>query len=112
MQRLVLTTGCPTIDAEVAVFADVVLRADANELVLLRYSRRFRRWYVCGCLSVNAAENGSIPEAELYWRGIGYVEDAAYGYIIFDDKPLRADWQWNSFYDRLAESRSLWINKD
>ncbi len=106
MQRLVATTGCPTIDAEVAAFADIVLESDDTELVLLRYSRRFRRWYVCGCPSVNAAENGYIPEAQIYWRGIGYVEDAKTCYIIFNDKPLRADWQWNGFYDGVAQQRS------
>lgn len=105
--RLVATTGCPTLDAEVATYADVVLRASREEVVLLRYAPRFRCWYVCGCQSVTAAERETIREAAFYWKGVGYVEDASFAYAFFLDKPLRADRQWNTFYRDLAGPRAL-----
>lgn len=112
MQPLRLTTGCPTIDAEVARYADVVLGADQDEIILLRYAPRFGAWYVCGCKSVHAAANGcDIREAELYWRGTGYLVDAHLAYAQFEDKPLRRPWQWNALYDqvahRLTQQRSI-----
>jgi len=112
MQRLVPTTGCPTIDAELAPYADVVLRSNADELVVLRYSPRFRCWYVCGCQSVNAAAQNSIPDADMYWKGIGYVADASFAYAIFTDKPLHAAGQWNSFYVAIAHRRPSEIPRD
>jgi len=107
VQRLVATTGCPTIDAELATFADVVLRADSEVAVLLRYCLGFRKWYACGCLAVEAAETKVVPDPDLYWRGIGYVDIATYCYHIFDDKPLYAYDEWNEFYNRLAQRSSL-----
>jgi hypothetical protein len=107
MFRLVPTTGCPTIDAEVAVYADVVLRANTEEIVLLRYSAPFRSWYVCGCQSVEAAAGATIPEADLYWKRIGYVGDAAYLYAILDERPVRNPARWNATYDNIAYSKIL-----
>ena len=101
MHRLVLTTGCPTVDAKTAVDADVVLRADRDELVLLRYSPGFLSWYACGCLSVNAAEQETIPDAQLYWKGVGYVEDAVFEYAVFESDPLNAPEVWNDFYRKV-----------
>ena len=112
MRRLVTTTGCPTIDAELAPYADVVLRAGAEELVLLRYSSRFRCWYACGCQSVNAAAHSSIPDADMYWKRIGYVEDAAFAYAVFERKPLHAYRQWNDFYNDIPRRQSLWLMRD
>jgi hypothetical protein len=103
VRRLVATTGCPTIDADLALFADVVLRADKNLLLLLRYSVCFRNWYVCGCLAVEAVRSAITPNPETYWRGIGYLEEAVCCYHMFDDKPLHGADAWNAFYDELAE---------
>jgi hypothetical protein len=112
VQRLVATTGCPTIDAELAVFADVVLRADREMAVLLRYSRSFRKWYACGCPAVEAVQRRVVPNPEMYWRGIGYLEDAACCFKIFEHKPLRACRSWNGFYNSLARSESLRLLHD
>jgi len=112
VQRLVATTGCPTIDAELALFADVVLRADEEVAVLLRYSTRFRKWYACGCLAVEAVGGPVVPNPQMYWRGIGYLEDASYCYQIFADKPLHAYRAWNAFYNRLARRKSLRMQHD
>jgi len=108
MMRLITTTGCPTIDAELAHHGDVVLRATERELILLRYSMRFRSWYACGCLSVAAASVEEHPrEAELYWQNIGYLESAACAYAMFPDKPARAAQRWNAFYDQVSSFESL-----
>ena len=107
MQRLVATTGCPTIDAELALFADVVLRADREVAVLLRYSLGFRKWYACGCLAVEAVRTPVTPNPQIYWRSIGYLDDAAYCYRIFNDKPLRAYRAWNGFYNQIARRSRL-----
>jgi hypothetical protein len=112
VQRLVATTGCPTIDAELAHYADVVLRADEDVIVLLRYSLRFRKWYACGCLAVEAAVSDVVPNPDIYWRGIGYLENAAYCYCVFDDKPLQNCGEWNRFYNRLAQPASLHQPRD
>lgn len=112
MQRLTASSGCPTIDAELSAFADVVLRADADELLVLRYAPYFRIWYACGCMSVNAAvragmhERG-IPGADVYWRGMGYLEDATFAYDTFNEKPLSQSQRWNAFYDRVHQTKSL-----
>jgi hypothetical protein len=112
VHRLVATTGCPTIDAELARFADVVLRADREVAVLLRYSLGFRRWYACGCLAVEAVGGKVVPNPDMYWRGVGYLEDAAYCYKIFHNKPLRAYRNWNRFYNRIAQRHSLRLMRD
>jgi len=112
VHRLVATTGCPTIDAELAMFADVVLRADHEVAVLLRYSLGFRKWYACGCLAVEAAGGKIVPNPDFYWRGIGYLEDAAYCYRILHHKPIRAFRAWNSFYNRLAQHGPLRLLRD
>lgn len=112
MQRLVATTGCPTIDAELALFADVVLRADREMAVLLRYSLGFRKWYACGCLAVEAVDARVVPNPDIYWRGVGYLEDATCCFRIFHDKPLRAYRAWNSFYNQLARKESLRLMRE
>ncbi len=112
MRRLLATTGCPTIDAELATYADVMLRADASAIVVLRYSPGFRAWYVCGCPSVNAAEGTAIPDADMYWRGTGYVADAAQAFALFESKPVRSSRAWNALYNRIATSRPLRLLHD
>jgi len=107
LQRLAVSSGCPTIDAERAAYSDIVLRANDDELLILRYSVYFRLWYACGCMSVAAATNGVIPDADLYWHGVGYVEDATFGYATFKEKPLQQSEQWNDFYDRVQQTESL-----
>lgn len=112
MRRLVGTTGCPTIDAELAMYTDVVLRSDPDCAVVLRYSPGFRAWYACACPSVNAAETLEIPDPDMYWKGIGYVEDAAVAYAIFESKPFRSWRKWNTFYNRVATIPSLRLMRD
>ena len=113
MIRVIPSTGCPTLDAELATFGDVVLRGNADELIVLRYSRRLRCWYACGCPSVHHAADSSnpdvpeIPEAEIYWKGIGYLEDAAFAYAVFLQKPVKAHRQWNRFYRNISEAQTL-----
>jgi hypothetical protein len=48
----------------------------------------------------------------MYWRGIGYLEDAACCFKIFEHKPLRACRSWNGFYNSLARSESLRLLHD
>ncbi len=107
VQQLAASTGCPTIDAERATYTDIVLRSDEDELLVLRYSSYFRLWYACGCMSVDAASNGVIRGADLYWQGTGYLENATFGYAIFDQKPLIQSHRWNAFYDRVSETESI-----
>lgn len=107
VQRLAASTGCPTIDAERATYKDIVLRADDDELLVLRYSSYFRLWYACGCMSVKAASNGVIRGADIYWQGVGYLENATFGYAIFEQKPLCQSARWNEFYDRVNATDSL-----
>ncbi len=58
-------------------------------------------------MSVDAASNGVIRGADIYWLGIGYLENATFGYAIFEQKPLIQSKRWNTFYNRVNETDSI-----
>jgi hypothetical protein len=56
---------------------------------------------------VEAAADRTIPEADLYWKRIGYVGDASFLYAVFEDRPVREPARWNKTYDSIAYSKTL-----
>lgn len=101
--RLIPSTKCPSIDAELALRACVVLHASPLQLVLLKYSRPFGVWYVCGFKSVGSAPDGRVPEAYYYWRNIGYMEEPSFNYALLQRSPSRSPEPWARLYDTIAE---------
>ena len=101
--RLVPSTRCPLIDAELAIHANVVLYANEQQLVLLKYSRPFGVWYVCGFQGVCLVDADVIPEPHYYWRNIGYVETPSYNYALLQEAPQDSELEWAELYNSLVD---------
>lgn len=101
--RLVPTTNCPSIDAELSLHACVVLHASERQMVLLKYSRPFGVWYVCGFQSVASTPDGQVREAYYYWRNVGYVAEPSFSYALLKRSPSRSPEQWAEFYENIEE---------
>jgi len=100
--RLVPSTKCPSIDAELALHACVVLYATKRQLVLLKYSKPFGCWYVCGFRAVGIAPDHRVPEAYYYWRNIGYMEEPNIEYITLSSAPPCSPDRWARLYETIA----------
>lgn len=129
--RLVPSTKCPLIDAELALHSNVVLFANEQQLVLLKHCKPFGVWYVCGFQSVHAARgdvrNASpaaqraprrgkrrpppaqpsaprvVPDAYYYWRFTGYVEEPTYNYALLPKTPSRSESDWETLYEEIHD---------
>lgn len=79
--------------------AEIVIFANSNEICLLTYYPPDNCWYITGHQSVQSATGKVVPEANFYWRGVGYLNEALSSYgLLTEDDPISA---WNDIYSDL-----------
>ena len=71
----------------------VVWYADYDVLWTLAYCEMEHLWMVGGYLSVHAATGVTIPDADLYYRGVGYVEPPVLCYGLFVEETNEELWE-------------------